>query len=73
MLQLHNFEKYTWNQDVESLGTAYDYGSLMHYSADSFSNNGKPSITPKQANAVIGQREKLSAIDIAEVRQYYEC
>jgi len=51
----------------------YDYGSIMHYQRDAFSQNGKPTITPRQANAVIGQREKLSPIDISEIRQYYKC
>ena len=45
----------------------------MHYPTDAFSHNGKATITPRQANVRIGQREKLSATDIAEVRHYYEC
>jgi hypothetical protein len=45
----------------------------MHYPRDAFSANGLPTITTKQANVVIGQREKLSPTDIAEIRQYYKC
>lgn len=45
----------------------------MHYPRDAFSTNGLPTITTKQANVVIGQREKLSPTDIAEIRQYYKC
>jgi hypothetical protein len=45
----------------------------MHYKRDSFSSNGKPTITPRQNNVVIGQREKLSPIDILEIRHYYGC
>ncbi|CAF0729251.1 unnamed protein product [Adineta steineri] len=71
--QIHNFEKHAWGVDVEYQDTSYDYGSLMHYDRNSFSINGKPTITPIQNNVVIGQREKLSSTDILEVRRYYGC
>jgi hypothetical protein len=45
----------------------------MHYPRDAFSFNGQPTIITKQANVVIGQRAKLSATDIAEIRKYYQC
>ena len=45
----------------------------MHYSATAFSANGKPTITPKQSNVVLGQRVKLSTGDIAEIRSFYGC
>jgi hypothetical protein len=45
----------------------------MHYKHDSFTKNGKPTITPRDANAIIGQREKLSTTDILEIRHYYGC
>jgi hypothetical protein len=45
----------------------------MHYGAYDFSYNKQPTITPKQSGATIGQREKLSATDIAEIRAYYNC
>ena len=45
----------------------------MHYGNNYFSSNGKPTIIPRKARAVIGQREELSEIDIAEVRDYYKC
>jgi hypothetical protein len=45
----------------------------MHYPQNAFSKNGKPTITPFQKNTVIGQREKLSATDIREIRDYYKC
>jgi hypothetical protein len=44
----------------------------MHYTGDSFSKNGKPTITPNQ-NVIIGQRDKLSPTDILEIRHYYGC
>ncbi len=45
----------------------------MHYAADAFSANGKPTIVPKRSNVVLGQREQLSAIDITEIRAFYGC
>ncbi|CAF3435296.1 unnamed protein product [Rotaria sp. Silwood2] len=55
------------------LNTPYDYGSLMHYSPNGFSANGRPTIEPLQPNVTIGQRVNLSAIDIQEVRILYNC
>jgi hypothetical protein len=51
--------------------TAYDYGSIMHYSATAFSRNGKPTITPKDMAARIGQRERLSPLDIQGIKLLY--
>jgi hypothetical protein len=45
----------------------------MHYGPNSFSKNGQPTITPKNSTAIIGQRAKLSAIDIDEIRAFYQC
>ncbi|GAB0093430.1 hypothetical protein DMENIID0001_085710 [Sergentomyia squamirostris] len=68
----HNFEirdnKTTTMYDLE-----YDYGSVMHYSATSFSVNGKPTIVPAQDGVVIGQREKMSDLDIERIKRMYKC
>ena len=53
--------------------TPYDYGSLMHYGPTAFSINQQSTIIPKQSGVTIGQREKLSSIDITEIRNYYGC
>ena len=40
----HNFEIH---QSINSLGTPYDYESIMHYGAYSFSENGNQTIASK--------------------------
>ena len=61
----HNFSQHI--QDGLDLGD-YDYGSIMHYPIDAFSKNGQNTIKPKKpTHAVIGQRDGLSAGDIAAV------
>jgi hypothetical protein len=50
---------------------AYDYGSVMHYPRFAFTKNGQETITPTDPNAQIGQRNGLSAGDIAAVRTMY--
>lgn len=67
------FTKYHWGSQILNQNIPYDYNSIMHYSATAFSNNGKPTIVPKKPGAKIGQREKLSDIDVREIRAYYSC
>jgi astacin len=50
---------------------AYDYGSIMHYGAYAFSSNGLMTIETIPAGIAIGQRNGLSAGDIAGVRIMY--
>jgi hypothetical protein len=60
--------------DGVDLGT-YDFGSIMHYPAGAFSVNGADTIVPKvmlPAGVVMGQRNALSAGDIAAVEKLYE-
>ncbi len=49
----------------------YDYGSIMHYGAYAFSTNGQPTIETIPAGIPIGQRNGLSAGDIAGARTLY--
>jgi astacin len=48
----------------------YDYGSIMHYGAYSFSKNGLPTIETLEGQS-IGQRAGLSAGDIASAKSFY--
>ncbi len=49
----------------------YDYGSLMHYGATSFSKNGQPTIVPLKAGVTIGQRNGLSTTDRLTIAHMY--
>ncbi|KAM7433979.1 hypothetical protein ABFA07_015864 [Porites harrisoni] len=68
----HNFNKYARSQ-IDSLGSPYDYGSVMHYSSKAFSRNGGVTIQPKQRGAQIGQRRGLSNIDAKQANLLYQC
>jgi hypothetical protein len=64
----HNF-----NQQItagDDLGP-YDYNSIMHYAATSYSANGKATITTIPAGIAIGQRMQLSGGDIAAIKLLY--
>ena len=58
------------------MGYAYDYESVMHYGSKFFTKNNKHTLRilksgPK--NVRIGQRKRLSDIDIAQVNAMYNC
>ena len=67
----HNFSQHI--SDGVDLG-AYDFGSIMHYSPSAFSRNGQETIealVPLPAGVRMGQRNGLSAGDIAAIRRMY--
>lgn len=69
---IEQFTKYD-NTVVNTLNTPYDYASVMQYQKYAFTSNSLPTIEPLQANIKIGQRYKLSTIDIQEIRLFYGC
>lgn len=65
---------YNFNKNTTSTGVdigAYDYSSIMHYPAYAFSKNGQPTIVSVPAGIAIGQRDGLSAKDIASIQNLY--
>jgi len=56
-------------------GGAYCYNSIMHYTGNSFSSNGQPSMTSKLAGVTLGQtrQQGITDYDIEQIKKYYEC
>ncbi|XP_068718113.1 high choriolytic enzyme 2-like [Montipora capricornis] len=67
----NNFLKYPRSL-IDSLGTPYDYGSVMHYSSRAFSKNGRPTIVAKKPGVTLGQRQGLSVNDAKEANLLYQ-
>ncbi|PNF39872.1 hypothetical protein B7P43_G01959 [Cryptotermes secundus] len=69
----HNFQKFGWRV-MQSLGVAYDTGSLMHYGRYAFSKDYRsPTIIPRNPAANIGQRRGFSETDLLKINKLYEC
>eukprot|EP00058_Branchiostoma_floridae_P026505 XP_002611996.1 hypothetical protein BRAFLDRAFT_86955 [Branchiostoma floridae] len=69
----HNFDKYS-QMEVDTLGAPYDYGSIMHYSAVSFSKSGLPTIVARNpTDETLGQRGGFSTTDVQKINQLYSC
>ena len=70
------FTGYESNFDIASgiydVDTRYDYGSIMHYSATSFTANGSPTISVPNGET-IGQRTALSDCDVERIQVHYGC
>ena len=59
--------------EVDSLGVGYDYNSIMHYDANLFSINGRPTIEALDPDIPIGRATTLSALDIEQTKRLYNC
>lgn len=76
--QLHNFDKMN-KSEIDSLGSPYDFESIMHYSRNTFSKDQhyldtvKPMYKTTGATNDIGQRVRLSKQDIKQANLLYKC
>ncbi|KAI8504679.1 Meprin A subunit beta [Branchiostoma belcheri] len=68
----YNFQKYT-NREVNSLGSAYDIGSVMHYGSYAFSSNRRPTITDRSGRPIRTQRRGFSNSDLYQLARLYQC
>ncbi|XP_060947970.1 zinc metalloproteinase nas-14-like [Limanda limanda] len=51
----------------------YDVDSIMHYGLYFFSQDGGPTLLPKQGGQQMGQRTHLSQLDIQRINSLYHC
>ncbi|KAL1130831.1 hypothetical protein AAG570_012072 [Ranatra chinensis] len=68
----YNFKKMERGTS-DGQGINYDYESVMHYSENAFSKNGRPTIIPRVSGVTLGQREGLSYNDVKKIRRMYRC
>uniref|UniRef100_A0AAQ4R417 Metalloendopeptidase n=1 Tax=Gasterosteus aculeatus aculeatus TaxID=481459 RepID=A0AAQ4R417_GASAC len=57
----------------ETLNLPYDLESIMHYGKNYFSKDGSPTMLPKQSAPLLGQRKRLSQLDIKRLNLLYHC
>ncbi|CAJ1079245.1 low choriolytic enzyme isoform X1 [Xyrichtys novacula] len=70
--RLRNFEKFK----TDDLELPYDYSSIMHYGMYAYSQDGEPTILPKNSNTKdikLGQTTSLSHIDKLKINKLYNC
>ena len=70
-----NFDKLSQGA-ATTQGLTYDLRSIMHYDAYAFSNNGRPTIEPRDTGvklSSIGQREGFTDLDLQHVNILYGC
>lgn len=67
------FDKYKPGE-ADTQGEKYDADSIMHYSNRAFSKNGKNTIVYRfNPTKKLGQRERLTEIDIRQLNKLYRC
>uniref|UniRef100_T1JBK4 Metalloendopeptidase n=1 Tax=Strigamia maritima TaxID=126957 RepID=T1JBK4_STRMM len=65
----------TANDDVMNYDVPYEYSSLMQYTPDAFSSNGKLTLVPKDPMAfpLMGNAQKITYLDFKLVNRMYNC
>lgn len=59
---------------IDSLGVQYDYNSVMHYGSFFFTQErGAKTLRTKTKGVRIGQRERLSVLDVQKGLLLYQC
>ena len=73
---IHPGEESNFNKenktDVNSLGVAYDFASIMHYYEDDFGVNGTITISSKEKDIPFGEAPELSPLDIKQTNLLYK-
>ena len=69
--QEFNFVKKN-SSDINSLGTPYDFSSIMHYFSGAFAKNNTITISSKIANMPFGRAPELSPLDIKQTNLLYK-
>jgi len=59
-------------KDCDNQDSPYDHASVMHYSSNAFSKNGRPTIIAKN-HEEMGQRNGFSYYDLVELNKAYSC
>ncbi|KAL7384353.1 hypothetical protein ABVT39_000529 [Epinephelus coioides] len=71
--RLRNFEKFK----TDNLELPYDYGSIMHFGMYAYSQDGEPTIIPRNTqnskDIKLGQASTLSHIDKMKINKLYKC
>jgi len=67
-----NFEKRDSN-DIDSLGSPYDIGSVMHYQSTAFSTNGQRTLSTIDGGDFSAQRDGFAQTDIEQINAMYGC
>ncbi len=68
-----NFEKYSTSK-INNHGVKYDYASVMHYGPYDFAKrDGLKTIRTLTSSAHIGNKPKLSKLDIKQAKLLYNC
>ncbi len=73
-VKLRARDRFDKRMDVSSLGSSYDYGSIMHYELNAYSVNSLNTMEPLlEYDGEIGQRKRLSPLDREQINDVYSC